>query len=154
EAITLPADHKRAMPPAGKQRLTSDQVLALIDWINRGASWPDTDGLRLDGVAPPAPSALAALDAAGFHVGLMATGYPLVRVDGVPGEARLSALHPVGPQIAWLTLARHELGSDELRILTEMPNLTHLELQHSNVRDADLEYIAKVPHLTDLNLYG
>ena len=68
EAITLPAGNKRAMPPTGKPRLQPAQVLALIDWINRGALWPDKNQRRPEGVAPPDAALLERLRASGFHL--------------------------------------------------------------------------------------
>jgi len=154
EAITLPAENKRAMPPTGKRRLAPAQVLALIDWIDRGALWPDKNQLRPEGVAPPAAAVLERLRASGFRLSQLAQGHPLVRVDRVPDGARLSALAPIAKQIAWLNLAGFHFEPGELRILADMPYLTRLELQHSNVRDADLADVAKLTHLTILNLYA
>lgn len=154
EAITLPVGQKRAMPPVGKQRLAPREVLLLIDWINRGALWPDKAQARPAGVAPPAAATLDDLRDAGFRVSQLAHGHPLVRIDLVPKEASLSALAPIAEQIAWLNLAEYELDAGELRALADMPHLARLELQRSNVSDADLADVARIPHLTVLNLYG
>jgi uncharacterized membrane protein len=154
EAITLPAGNKRAMPPDGKPRLEPAQVLVLIDWINRGALWPDKSQLRPAGVSAPSPAVLAQLRSEGFHLNQLAQGHPLVRVDAVPKGARLSALAPVAGQVGWLNLAGYQLTPGELAVLTDMPYLTRLELQRSNVQDGDLAYVAKVPHLAVVNLYG
>ena len=37
--ITLPRDHEDAMPPEGKQAVTPDEVLTLIQWIYSGAKF-------------------------------------------------------------------------------------------------------------------
>jgi len=55
EAITLPPANQRAMPPEGKPRLTPEQVVTLIDWINRGAEWADATQRAAVGVEPPSP---------------------------------------------------------------------------------------------------
>ena len=154
EAITLPTGNKRAMPPDGKPRLEPAQVLVLIDWINRGALWPDKSQLWPAGVSPPSPEILAQLRSEGFRLSQLAQGHPLVRVDAVPKGVRLSALAPVAGQVGWLSLAGYELKPGELAVLTDMPYLTRLELQHSNIQDGDLVYVAKAPHLAVLNLYA
>ena len=154
EAITLPTGRKRAMPPNGKRRLEPAEVLTLIDWINRGALWPDKYQMRPEGVAAPSPAAMAQLRAAGFRLSALAQGHPLVRVDGVPQGARLAALAPVAAQIAWLNLADFAVAAGELRMLADMPHLTRLELQHSTVQDGDLADVAKVANLAVLNLYA
>jgi hypothetical protein len=154
EVVTLPAGNKRAMPPTGKPRLEAVQVMALIDWINRGASWPDKSDMRPAGVAPPSAAVLEQLRADGFHVSQLAVGHPLVRVDRVPAGARLSALAPIAPQIAWLSLAGFRFEPGEAGMLATMPYLSRLELQHSNVQDIDMGEVAKLPHLRFLNLYA
>jgi uncharacterized membrane protein/mono/diheme cytochrome c family protein len=39
--ICLPKDHEGVMPPAGKGELSPAEIMAIIDWINRGAEWPE-----------------------------------------------------------------------------------------------------------------
>src|SRR5262245_6331576 len=154
EAITLPVGNKRAMPPAGKPRLEPAEVMVLIDWINRGAEWSDDGDLHVESVPQPSAEALERLRAEGFRLSPLAQGYPLVRVDRVPDRARIAALAPIAEQIGWLNLAGFELEAGELRMLANMPYLTRLELQHSNVRDDDLAYVGELGRLKTLNVYG
>ena len=58
--ITLPPEFELAMPPAGKPRPSPVEIVALIDWINRGAPWrpagvaaPETELPRLSGRKAP-----------------------------------------------------------------------------------------------------
>lgn len=37
----LPKDHESVMPPAGKGKLSPEEIMAIIDWINCGAVWPE-----------------------------------------------------------------------------------------------------------------
>jgi mono/diheme cytochrome c family protein len=145
EAITLPPTNERAMPPEGKPRLSPEQVVTLIDWINRGAEWADATQRASIGVEPPPPHALAELRKAGFQVAPLARGISLVRVDVVPPDARLAALRPIAEQIAWLDLSGKVLEPGESAELAAMPNLTRLELQRSNVGDDDLRQVASLP---------
>jgi uncharacterized membrane protein len=38
--ILLPAQHDDVMPPAGKEPLSSDEIMTLIEWIRNGAAFP------------------------------------------------------------------------------------------------------------------
>lgn len=40
--ILLPATHDDVMPPEGKQPLTSEEIMTIIDWIRSGAAFPET----------------------------------------------------------------------------------------------------------------
>ena len=39
--ILLPPNHDDGMPPEGKQPLTSEEIVTLIDWIRGGAVFPE-----------------------------------------------------------------------------------------------------------------
>ena len=41
ETILLPEDDEYAMPPEGKEPLTQEEALAIIQWVKDGAAWPD-----------------------------------------------------------------------------------------------------------------
>lgn len=154
EAITLPAENKRAMPPSGKRRLEAREVLALIDWINRGASWPDAYQRHPDGVAQPDASVIADLRRQGVQVSQLSTGHPLVRIEKIPPGVRLAALRPIAAHVAWLDLSGFAFAPGEPPLLAELPHLSRLELQRSNVRDADLVHLAALRELAFLNLYA
>lgn len=53
--ILLPRSNEDAMPPPEKPALKPDQVLALVDWINTGAVWPEAK--PVPAVAPKTPAA-------------------------------------------------------------------------------------------------
>ena len=40
--ILLPPNHDDVMPPEGKQPLTSEEIMTLIEWIRSGAAFPET----------------------------------------------------------------------------------------------------------------
>ncbi len=40
--ILLPSTHDDVMPPEGKQPLTSEEIMTIIDWIRNGAAFPET----------------------------------------------------------------------------------------------------------------
>ncbi len=39
--MLLPGENEDVMPPRGKPKLTPEETLTLIDWVNRGAPWGD-----------------------------------------------------------------------------------------------------------------
>jgi len=41
ESIMLSADDDYVMPPDGKEPMTSDEIIAIVEWIRDGAVWPD-----------------------------------------------------------------------------------------------------------------
>lgn len=44
QLILLPPQHDDIMPPEGKQPLTPEETMTLIDWIRNGAAFPPTPG--------------------------------------------------------------------------------------------------------------
>jgi len=154
EAVTLPQTNERAMPPDGKPRLTPEQVIALVDWINAGALWLDATQAAAAGVEPAAAETLDALRAAGFHLGPLARDNPLIRVDVVPADASLADLEPIADRIVWLDLAGRRLAPGDTGVLAGMSRLTRLGMQRSSATDADLAELASLPTLAVLNLYG
>ncbi len=42
ESIMLPPDDDYVMPPDGKEPMSSDEIIAVVEWIRDGAIWPDT----------------------------------------------------------------------------------------------------------------
>lgn len=41
ELMLLPEENEDVMPPRGKPKLTPEETLTLIEWVNRGAPWGD-----------------------------------------------------------------------------------------------------------------
>ena len=41
ETILLPEDDEYVMPPEGKEPLTQEEILAIVQWVKDGAVWPD-----------------------------------------------------------------------------------------------------------------
>lgn len=52
----LPKDHESVMPPAGKGKLSPEEIMAIIDWINCGAVWPED--AKPDAAEAPNPAAM------------------------------------------------------------------------------------------------
>lgn len=48
--ILLPPQHDDVMPPEGKQPLTIEEIMILVDWIRNGATFPDLPAGETNGV--------------------------------------------------------------------------------------------------------
>ena len=152
--ITLPREHDHAMPPAGKRRLSPEEVWVLIDWINRGADWLDPTEALAEGLPAPSEEVMESLRQRGFHLELLSRGWALLRVDRVPEGARLSELAPLAAHVTWLDLSGYTFESGEVKMLEGMERLTRLALQRSNVSDADLPVVGGLEQLRSLDLYA
>jgi uncharacterized membrane protein len=152
-AVTLPRESDYSMPPSGKGRLEPQEVVSLINWINRGAPWHDATARLASRVARASASEIDGLRARGFHLSELSEAHPLLRVDAVPDQARLSELSSVAQQVTWLNLARYDFAAGESAALSTMPNLTRLELQGSNVEDHDIVHLTHLTSLIFLNLH-
>ena len=58
------------------------------------------------------------------------------------------------PYITWLNLSSCDFSGKELNVLSEMENLTRLNLQKSNVKTIDLKELVSLTHLEILNLHS
>lgn len=56
ETILLPPEHEHVMPPVGEKALEASEVMAIVEWVNRGAPWGE--------YTPPDPAEIAVLAAA------------------------------------------------------------------------------------------
>ena len=113
------------MPPR-ESRAHLEQVLTLIDRINHGAEWADaTQRAASRRGARYYPKRSRKPRAAGFQVGPLAQGVPLVRVEVVPPDARLSALRSIAGQIA-CSILRKVLEPGETRRRRRCSNLSRL----------------------------
>jgi len=149
--ITLPRDDEDAMPPDGRERPSADEILALIDWINAGASF----GTRVDIEAAPA-EVIEAIAAAGIDVEPLSEGDPRLAasLQFAPDATTLSLLLPVAPQIAWLDIKGRTLSAVDWAELGRFENLERLHLEQSNVEDDHLALLAGASRLEYINLYA
>ena len=151
--ITLPRDDEDAMPPDGRKRLTGNEMLVLIDWIQAGA--PLERAIEIE--AAPA-GVLDELAATGIDIEQLSENDPRLSVslqfapDEAPREPLL-LLARVAPQTTWLDLKGRTLSDAEWAELSRFENLTRLHLEQTNVEDEHLEPLARALHLEYVNVY-
>jgi len=151
--ITLPRDDEDRMPPDGRKRLTGDEMLVLIDWIQAGAPF----SRAVDVEAAPR-ELVEELIAMGLDIEQVSEGDPRLSASlrFAPDDAArepLLLLARVAPQITWLDLKGRTLSDAEWAELGRFENLTRLHLEQTNVEDAHLELLARALHLEYVNVY-
>lgn len=151
--MTLPRDDDDAMPPDGRQRLSADEMLVLIDWINAGA--PFERAVTMDSAPAPLVDELLA---AGIDVERLSEADPRLSVSlqfaaDDAGAEPLLLLTRVAPHIAWLDLKGRTLSAAEWAELGRFENLERLHLEQTNVEDAHLEPLSAAGELEYVNLY-
>lgn len=159
--LTLLPSHKNAMPPYGKARPDPEQLVALISWIQLGASWSG-EALAVDllaeGVAPVSDDALAPLRAAGVIVVSLSEKNSLLRVDAA--NARISVnelfrmLAPLEKNVTWLDLSGLPLTQENFKSLGAFAVLTRLGLANTPIGDAEMQNLSRLSNLVSLNVVG
>jgi uncharacterized membrane protein len=189
--LRLPIESDDHMPPDGKPQPSAEEVALLEWWIDAGAPGdkkvkelkaPANITRILEtkfGVSKPvakvvAPRPLAdILPIAGgladeLHVAItpLSPAEPWLQCNASIvgtnfGDAQLSRLATLGPNLRWLDLAGTAVTDAGLGQLSSMPNLTRLHLERTAVTDVGAEAIATnntssgaFAGLEYLNLYG
>jgi hypothetical protein len=151
------------MPPEGDP-LSGEQVLALMRWINEGASLEALADVRKSAERAATERATmleSARAGSGALIKPLERGTePGLRVDfSLSHEPltreRLSALGAITERIMELSLAGREVESECASGAPLMPNLDQLSLERSTVDDAALALLLeRAPAVTDLNLHS
>ena len=170
--VSLPPGDDDIMPNEGEP-LPKVQIVLIRDWINQGASWPDTASFTKSDTTPtaskdakitdhkPAPDelkAIARLEAIGVSA----------RPIAMNSNWREASLHLLGSNVTDTTLAplKGVLGLVDLNLggtkitdaglanLGGLLNLARLHLEKTEVTDAGLSNLKGLTNLVYLNLYG
>jgi hypothetical protein len=184
--IWLPASHTDVMPPRGQRSLTPAEAALIRWWIDRGAKFDqkvaeaeitpdvrpaieeivgpipiDLGGPTLPKVkiAPADPSALATVRATGVSIVPLSANTPFVHVHctnvrATFGDAQLAALAAIAPQILWLDVSGTQITDAGLAAVEKLPHLTRLHLNRTAITDAGVAHLARLSRLEYLNLYG
>ena len=195
QRILLPKDDDEHMPPEDEPQVTKEELALLKWWIDNGASETETIAAskktaEIEGLLAVAltklpaksadvvkkvekPKAKPLTDAQKKLVteitaklqALNATLMPLaqdteqLRLSVINaadkfGDKELALLTPIAEQIAWLDLARSQVTDAGLDVVAKMPYLERLHLENTKVGDAGLAKLGALPALEYLNLYG
>lgn len=181
--IHLPESEEEHMPPKGKSQLSDEQIKLLTWWVNEGASFdkkvaevavdkevqevldllldPDAHKTAVEmllaaGTEPADGQVLHELEATGVQVLPLAAGSPWLQArlaQDQPLEVQISQLTKIVQQLSHLNLEGTEMKDDEISAIAQFKNLTRLRLEHSNITDKGLQHLKQLPYLEYLNLY-
>jgi len=172
--ITLPRDHKDAMPAEGKPGLTQTQIKIIESWIESGAEQTTTVE-EVHGAPPlPAPKPAPRAAAMDYHPRLeqlqtlqRELGVQLVprsqdprdglilRTVSAPercNDATLEALRPVSDLIVDAELSRTKITDAGAKLLGDFPNLISVDLSHTSITSGALVPLERLTKLESLNL--
>ena len=168
--ITLPAGHDDIMPNKGDP-LTKAQTDLIRDWINQGATWPETavtagsdeasaEKTKLPDFKPSAAEikAIAELEALGVSARPIAMNVNWRQANFYPlgTNATDKTLTPLKEMIGLvdLNLAGTKITDNGLVNLANLTNLNRLHLEKTGITDAGLAHLKGLKNLHYLNLYG
>ena len=181
ERITRSQNDTKFMPPSGVP-FTYQEIQLMEWWIEEGSSYSQTlaeinskssiQKLLLSyygmdirekpwvekvSLSPLSETDYETLENAHFAWRNLSKDNPLLdlKYDGKKlTKKSLATLVMYAPYITWLNLSSCDFTSRELNILSEMENLTRLNLQKSNVKTIDLKGLVSLTHLEILNLHS
>ena len=149
--IALPRDDDDAMPPDGRQRLSGDEILVLIDWIHAGA--PFGTAVAVEAASTESIDAIAA---SGIAIEPVSEDDPRLSVSlqfTADDGAALSKLAPVAAQLVWLDVNGKTLSDAEWGELARFENLERLHLERTNITDDHLALLSDLTRLEYVNVY-
>lgn len=181
--ITLNHSDKKFMPAEGKTPFSQKETNIIAWWINTGAKTTgnidknaltkaqqkllrhflnlhDPNSLSaLPVIAPITNEQANKLTQLGFvlknitktsnylDIDLSISKKPLT-------ENAIKALLDIKHHVVWLNLANTNITNEQLRNVSELPNLMKLRLEHNEIATASLSLLKNIPKLHYLNLYG
>jgi len=195
QRILLSKEDDEHMPPEDEPQVTKEELALLKWWIDNGASETETVAAakknpEIEGLLAVALTKLPAKSADLVQkvekpkakplteeqkkkvseittklMALNATLMPLaqdteqLRLSVINaadkfGDKELALLEPIADQILWLDLARSQVTDAGLDTVAKMPHLGRLHLENTKVTDAGLAKLGKLGELEYLNLYG
>jgi uncharacterized membrane protein/mono/diheme cytochrome c family protein len=191
----LPLEDDHHMPPKGKNQLTEGQVALLTWWIDQGATFDKkvsdlkvNDAIRpvlasMGGGGPieagnttvetssvpespvltmkmPAadPKTVEELKRAGLLVLPLSKEQNQLEVSAVNArsfnDVQAALLPKVSKQLVWLKLGDTQISDATLAQVAKLPNLQKLHLEQTKITDAGLKQLKSLSNLEYLNLYG
>ncbi len=180
--ISLPPDHDDVMPAEGEP--LSDKQIALIeDWIAKGANWPTTTDSKLVDYNKEVKPALAKLSESELKVlrkwidqgaewpkeeyyELIGKAFPVNLVKKpVANEEKIAMarlkragipVRPVAQDVDWVrvnfSLVDDKITNEDLKPLAKMPHLTEVDLGETEITDKGLAHLKGLPNLMRLDL--
>ncbi|MDO1513713.1 c-type cytochrome domain-containing protein [Maribacter confluentis] len=174
--MELPKSNDRHMPPDGKRQPSKEAIKLVETWIAKGHPFTTTIGeLKLPKSLfapyfpksevmdyPPTEIAAAATDSIhyvknfGLHVAPISEGTNYLKVSALnlPTFTNADApyLNAIAPQIALLDLGGTQITDDICTALAKLPNLTRVQLDHTQLTGSQLEQFKSLQYLKSINL--
>ena len=195
ERILLPADDDEHMPPEDEPQVTKEELALLKWWIDNGASETETvaaakKSAEIEGLLAVAltkvpvkavemvkkeekPKAKPMTEAQKKLVAEITTKLQALNATLMPlaqdteqlrlsvinaaaqfGDKELALLAPIADQMVWVDLARSQVTDAGLDVIGKMPYLARLHLENTRVTDAGVKKLGGLAALEYLNLYG
>jgi uncharacterized membrane protein len=178
--MMLPPDHDDHMPPNEKPQPSSVELDLIRLWINEGAQFNKklkelhasknaiefvnllSDGIKKDSwlpkdeVSPAGEGALQKLKETGVVVLPISenSNYLHANFTNVRSLNKdvLQLLRPLNDQIVSLRFSYCNFEENDLDFINNLPNLTWLYLDHTNISDTSFQSLKTVPNLKYLNV--
>ena len=178
--ILLDKEDDKHMPPRGKHPLTKAEIDLICWWYKNGASADEkilavknndtvkaflsnqdpekTPALSLKQVPAANPADVAKLEAMHWLIKPIYKGSPFLELSAVNAPALtdsdLVMLGRVSLQVVWLMLGETNISDAGMAAIVKMPNLIKLNLQKTSITDASVNYLNQLKALEYLNISG
>lgn len=168
QRMLLPIDHDEHMPPSNKPQPAPEEIEAIRNWIQSGASFTEaataasSPSTPAQGNEPPPalPEAalIEALRARLIHVEPLEQASHLLVVDASTAMPPVGDndveqfLAPLAPHIAHLSLARSAITDSSMPAIASMTNLQQLNLARTSISDHGLRSLRGHESLAVLNI--
>ena len=177
--IHLPLDDKKHMPPRGKVQLTDEEIVLMAEWIKAGSSFTQmVSSLSaqspvynyaqniLGGSRTEEQYDFSAADA--DKIKDLNTNYRLIKSLSAESPALfvnfynrtsfksedVNALLPLKEQIVAIDLSKMPVKDEDLKTLSQFPELRKLILNFTDVKGSTLQELKKLTKLRELSLSG
>ncbi len=179
QRIRLPMEDEEHMPPDGKKQITDEELALLEWWISEGADFekkvaecqqPENiraileakvtppNGIYALNISPLGDRKIQAMQAQGIPVYSVSMESPFVEVDfsgnGGLSKESLQVLKKSSEQLARLDLSRSNCDDELVSIVAKLPHLTHLNLGNTLITNRGLKHLQELEYLEYLNLFG
>jgi hypothetical protein len=175
--MNLPDDHDDHMPPEGKTQPSQEEIDLIGAWLDAGHPFEGTiaeSGLekallrsffpkKVDNDYPDVEVAAASEDSIelikdkGIHIDRISESTNFLKVSCLNkpsfSDSDFALLHPLIKQIAILDLGGTHISDAIMEKLAELPHLTVLDLDHTDITGKGIEKLASSSeHLKSINL--
>lgn len=178
ERLHLPNEEKKHMPPKAKPQLTQDEIAIITQWIKKGAdftlklsSLPSSDTLyqlaakrftaaetNVYDFAAASNATIEKLNTENRIISKEAINSPALDVSffnaSLFDKKQLTELTDIKKQIVSLSLAKMPVKDADLKTISELENLRHLNLSFTQITGSTLTELKKLKFLTSLSLSG